>query len=42
MEMERISLMQELADLRLRVVFSSLVAATIFPVVQRCFVSREK
>ncbi len=42
MEFERISVMRELANLPLRVVFSRLVAAAIFPVVQRWFMSREK
>jgi hypothetical protein len=42
MEFERISVMRELANLPLRVVFSRLVAAAVSPFVQRWFMSREK
>jgi hypothetical protein len=42
METERISVMQELASLPLRIVFSRLVTAAVSPVVQRRYGYREK
>jgi hypothetical protein len=42
METERISVMQELANMPLRIVFSRLVAATVSPFVRRWFCCREK